>query len=610
MVSYQPQSFPTVDVDETAVDESNPASDLAILLARYGFENSGLFAQALHDLTVDRSVLALTDIIAAIGNGEAKSMAYRTKWGLLEDYDPTEAVDGVLSCEGLNEWARAVTDLDNPALQQVTGSSPPTLDEVIEFPASLAEWASKVDTQNQGVYQSLKQGAIVDAISEVLFQQTGRNINALGGEYETLRFAVARATHSVPRGHDQQAPITIRDVVPLQSLSNSTPAIQQSVNNQPVLRSLSLSNPYPEGQTQLKTGDLLVINGVANQTIESIDSLEQGAFSAQSFSINESRFSIQFQIKAEGIVSPTPLPGKLRLNLVDGTSQVYSLADFGIEDLVVNDGSPTISNIIINYPNNQSAVKPGQSLTVQILGKEYDKIDLETEAFQVEANGETFTLTPNPQVATADSTEYFVKAILTKTSNGKKESQRFSVAVERDPATLVNTANTNLKSSYIGVTQPIKLTFDRAVRSVSLVDFLPVGTSKQIKGFDRDWQHLIELSLKDGDKGDSFTYQVESKSRNGQIARHTITIVINSYLPYDLTVNTSSTLSFTVPNLVLDKFGSTDLIWKEQEATLTKVTTFSGNPLEYKQSGNQFELPPEFRDQKSDGSTIFLIKDA
>ena len=80
-------------------------------------------------------------------------------------------------------------------------SSEKDLDQLLEFPLSILDWASEIDPTNQGVYQGIRQGAITDAMSELIYQSSGVSIDSTSSEYELLKSAVARATFATPRGH-------------------------------------------------------------------------------------------------------------------------------------------------------------------------------------------------------------------------------------------------------------------------------------------------------------------------------------------------------------------------------------------------------------------------
>ena len=202
MPGYGISSVPNYSVDISAIDTGFPGSNLGVILAQYNVQFSGGIANSLTNFFTNNSVKGLVEFLEIAGNRPVKTFTYSVK-GKVFNTDPIEVVSYSLSCQGVSEWLDMATSPNEDVRTETSpASSEEAIDEFLEFPLSILDWASKVDPGNKGVYDGLRQGAVVDAMSELIYQASGVNIESTGKEYQRLRTAVARATFAVPRGHN------------------------------------------------------------------------------------------------------------------------------------------------------------------------------------------------------------------------------------------------------------------------------------------------------------------------------------------------------------------------------------------------------------------------
>lgn len=519
---YKPQSFPTISPSQDAFSQDNPASELAVFLARYGVEKAGLVAQSFYDLSVNRSVTAILDLLRAVGNDKVSSVGYGIKSAILDRYDPTEIASDAVACEGLSEWREAIRSPNG--LSQTMNTSPPNPQQAVESPKAILNWASAVDPQNRGVYQSVRQGAFVDACWQLILQQTRRDVSKLYAEYQTLRFAVARGTYKVPRGDDQQSPIDTTDI-PIDSVQASSNNADQSSQAKPKIKSLTVLDPYKEGRSELKTGDTVFIKGLANKPLATVETLGIKAFTQQEYDTSGKRFSLNAQIDARGILSPQAKTSRLRATSEDGTEVVFDLAEFDGPKLVLNDVEPSFQSIDINYPSGQSAVTVGQSLSITPIGQGFDSFQVETEDFEVAQSQGIASLKPKAKLSREPDTEYPITVILSRQANGKSLRLQRTINLERSTPVLT-TSDTDLKYDDDGVTNIVKLSFDQAVQRVGLAEPLPIGKNLGFEGATDSWQQLISLSSGDAADGSQWQYRIRSVSLAGIETLHTVTLTV------------------------------------------------------------------------------------
>jgi hypothetical protein len=608
---YEVTSYPTVDIPSSALEDL-PPSDLAALLASYGIFYAGQLSQALHDLIRHDSILALMDFLAAVGSGTVETVSYNIKADI-SGFEPAEIVNTRICCEGLQEWLDLVTPpeegVSSPLNQSSTNSSPPSSEEVLDYPFSLLDWATEVDPENRGIYQSLKQGAVTDAMTELIYQNTGRNIDALGTEYERLRSAVARATFASPRGHDLQEMISIDDL-PQKEMAKRSSQPQQPTEEkaEPLVKNLQIIDPYPGEQTELKTGDEVTFRVLANEPIQTVEIQDSGALFAEEKSVNGTSFFFTSRVNAEGTQSLTYKSARFRFYSAN-RSQTFTLEDFGIDRLRLNDLTPTFSSVNVTYPNNQEAIKCDQTAGLELQARDYSDIEVSSNGLTIDRNNNlSFDLSPKSNCSNLSKGDFNVSVKLRRAANDSQSEKLIEVSVDQETLEIEAITNNEFKSDPEGVRQPINIKFSEPISNLELDSSLPVGESISIEGEDRNWRHTIEFDIDDPPSDEERTYQVKATNMANEVSTHTVNFKITDYLPYSVTIDTRQTLEFTVPEPIQTAFGGFQLFWIYNKKPLSEVSEFSG-AFQYRRIDNEtFELSPDFQYQYVYGETTFLVE--
>lgn len=612
--SYEQSSFPTYVIDASELENNfgnsvtittPPAYNLGVILTQYGIYNGGGIAQTVYDFFIDDSVFGLIDMLSHIGNGSVKTISYSIKADF-GDITQEEVVSYTLDCKGSVEWFNFCTK-DNKNTDTTKSyflnQSIPNREEILDFPLSLLDWASEIDPQNQGFYQSLAQGAVTDAMVELIYQKTGRNIDALGKEYERLRSAVAKVTQGSFRGHDYQSPISIQDLDEEEAFSEKSEFSPSIEKEDFFLKSLELINPYDKAE--LKTGDKVTLKGEVEDHIDRVTVFGE-AFSEETFSISNRFFEIEVEIEALELTKPTLKGGRIRVKGKKG--QTYSLSDFGIPPLLLNDLSPSLENYSLDYPEGQSLILEGQKASLSLKARNYDQINLSGEGLRITLLEEGLYELENDKVNFAKGDEIPVVITLTRKANGTKLEKLISVEVEKAGIFLEEVKNNEIRLDIDPLNFPIDLVFNKSLVSLE-VGTINIGQNQFIEGRNKAWRHYIQLSIEDippeGDK--SWQYSLKAQSSN-ESASIFIPITVIGFRPFSIPIDTSQTSKFSIPKSITDNFSDYKITWISEDIEIVKVSDFSGDPLEYKEiEDGSLELSPQFRIEYINGETTLRI---
>lgn len=607
--AYTDNSFPSFDVDEDGLSdfENNGALDLAVILGSYGVELSGQKAQAIYDYFIEGSVFGLIDFTTASGNRHTKVVSYSIKADLSPP-DTPEIVSYTLGCEGAsdlqNEIDRARSSEEET--RKIEESAPST-NEFLEFPLTLLQWAEEMDPQRSNVYRSLSQGAVLDAMVELIFQETGRNIDALGNEYERLRYAVARASHGAFRGHDIQDQISIGDLDrPQLSETSSFPEGQSGkVTEEALLLDIQIQD-IPDHK-ELKDGDKIVLSGKVDPNVTALEILGVGALKPKDISVDSENFTIEAEVEAVGIEIPTLRSERIRVSS-PREGQTFDLSDFGISPLLLNNTKPTLRDYSLNYPQNRTRLHVNDVSTLTLNAENYTSIEFESASLLVSQAGSDYEISIKDDPAQESEANLLIRFI--RSDNGSVSEVNIPVPLDISELELTSLSNNRVRLGMERITVPIDMTFNKPVKNVELVGNLTAGVSQSFEKYGEGWRHYVDVGLQDIGQSKTINYLVQSSTEDNETKEHQIFIEITGFIPYRITLDTRQSLQFTVPIAIRNNFPNFQVQWLSESIAFSEVSEFSGDPFEYKNLGSgQMEISESFRSDYINGEAEIIISE-
>lgn len=148
----------------------------------------------------------------------------------------------------------------------------------------------------------------------------------------------------------------------------------------PVVQSAIFTSAYPGAQTELKAGDKMNITVTSDVDVVGYEVADYGAFIAASGSFTAGKTqAIANLVIADRGTTTLPQAFKVRVKKANGSwSTWYDTATAGNVELKhvvkLNNTQPDIQFGTITYPTNQSAIKAGESATVNHTVTNYDTI--------------------------------------------------------------------------------------------------------------------------------------------------------------------------------------------------------------------------------------------
>lgn len=147
----------------------------------------------------------------------------------------------------------------------------------------------------------------------------------------------------------------------------------------PVIQSAVFTGGYPNGQNELKAGDVFDLRVTSDLPVNKIEISNYGALSAQTFNVTAlTEHTITVTIANRGTTT-TPYGAKIRVQKPSGAWSEYFLTEVqgstdGVDLLYLNNTYPTITIGAISYPLNQTALKDSETATLNNTVTDFDTI--------------------------------------------------------------------------------------------------------------------------------------------------------------------------------------------------------------------------------------------
>lgn len=147
----------------------------------------------------------------------------------------------------------------------------------------------------------------------------------------------------------------------------------------PVIQSAVFTGGYPNGQNELKAGDVFDLRVTSDLPVNKIEISNYGALSAQTFNVTAlTEHTITVTIANRGTTT-TPYGAKIRVQKPSGAWSEYFLTEVqgstdGVDLLYLNNTYPTITIGTISYPLNQTALKDSETATLNNTVTDFDTI--------------------------------------------------------------------------------------------------------------------------------------------------------------------------------------------------------------------------------------------
>lgn len=147
----------------------------------------------------------------------------------------------------------------------------------------------------------------------------------------------------------------------------------------PVIQSAVFTGGYPNGQNELKAGDVFDLRVTSDLPVNKIEISNYGALSSQTFNVTAlTEHTITVTIANRGTTT-TPYGAKIRVQKPSGAWSEYFLTEVqgstdGVDLLYLNNTYPTITIGAISYPLNQTALKDSETATLNNTVTDFDTI--------------------------------------------------------------------------------------------------------------------------------------------------------------------------------------------------------------------------------------------
>ena len=161
----------------------------------------------------------------------------------------------------------------------------------------------------------------------------------------------------------------------------------------PQILNAAFISQYPGAQTELKAGDLMSIRVTSDLPIVGYEIADVGCFPAYSGTCAEATVAKLYDLAIADRGNVRQIAGfRVRVSKANGAwSQWFSTADAGsseLQDVVaLNNVYPAISIGSILYPDNQLAIKAGESALVENTVTNFDTVTYSSEQLLIDAEG-------------------------------------------------------------------------------------------------------------------------------------------------------------------------------------------------------------------------------
>ena len=159
----------------------------------------------------------------------------------------------------------------------------------------------------------------------------------------------------------------------------------------PVIQSAVFTGGYPNGQNELKAGDIFDLRVTSDLPVNKIEISNYGALSAQTFNVTSlTEHTITVTIANRGTAT-TPYGAKIRVQKPSGAWSEYFLTEVqgstdGVDLLYLNNTYPTITIGAISYPLNQTALKDSETATLNNTVTDFDTISYSSPTGELSPN--------------------------------------------------------------------------------------------------------------------------------------------------------------------------------------------------------------------------------
>lgn len=294
--------------------------------------------------------------------------------------------------------------------------------------------------------------------------------------------------------------------------------------------SATFTGNYPNGQTELKEGDLYAVEINTDSEMTRIEVIDFGAAQAQVFDFAPTNTTVIQITAADRGDSPSLAGIKLRAMNANGSfGAEYSTEDIGSDEGVhrirLNNEHPAGIIDAIEYPVGQVALKDGEQAQVDLQGSGYDQILYESPNGQLSiadpGSFEPFKAV-NRIAGDYNVSEDNIRVTMTKLSNGAVTIAEAVVQIAHvDPVITIQEPESRLRSGGNNGTQAqnheITLTSDQELLEAPTIS-VPHGTLQgqmADSGDKRNWTQ--NLRVHDDDQKGVFTFSLtEAKNLAGK----------------------------------------------------------------------------------------------
>lgn len=216
----------------------------------------------------------------------------------------------------------------------------------------------------------------------------------------------------------------------------------------PVIQSAVFTGGYPNGQNELKAGDVFDLRVTSDLPVNKIEISNYGALSAQTFNVTAlTEHTITVTIANRGTTT-TPYGAKIRVQKLSGAWSEYFLTEVqgstdGVDLLYLNNTYPTITIGAISYPLNQTALKDSETATLNNTVTDFDTISYSSP---------TGELSPN-----LPSEYQTAKAVSRVSGNYNISTNNIRITATRTANNATSTANAVVKIAHSAPTVSITI---------------------------------------------------------------------------------------------------------------------------------------------------------
>lgn len=272
---------------------------------------------------------------------------------------------------------------------------------------------------------------------------------------------------------------------------------------------------YPDGQTELKTGDQLLVTLEVESTtdLDKIVVADYGAFAAQVVSaqvLNATQAEVTLTV---GHDHADPVAADLGVRLATRLLNGSQSEDFTVATgVLANNYAGQLSLTAVEYPTGQQAVKDSEVATLQLSYQDIDTLRVESLQFTVNdpevlANTKTILLNRTGRDAGYKVSGSNVNLYGKRAANGAEINRTELVKIAHTPVDLEDNAVVTLRDDG-SVT--VNLTQD--VLSLTVED-VPVGTLSSFSELSED-RYRAQLSIADQDARSNDTLSLELAAVN------------------------------------------------------------------------------------------------